>query len=280
MPYQSASTYRPVIVEVTEFVGKSLHVIWFESWGIVDDVVMSGSYCTLAHRLRHKEEVIPENRSQAKVTRFSGFQVSKHKPQYDIKDIQTYGPGTIDVSTWLQEFVLRFSFQTNSSDFNKCTLVSEKFVKTVVDDGQQMITKAKNMNFNFWFTLLVINLPFWFSDCVVYDSTRGWVTHTGSSLGHKPRINPLLHHNYSYTWTTSKQETCGDYSKYTLNARAPRKHFSWTSPGPVAFENGQALIFFRQARKNPFDKISSYQDFTSKQTLVLVSPLSFKNSNP
>jgi len=32
--------------------------------------------------------------------------------------------------------------------------------------------------------------------------------------------------------------------------RAPRKHFSWTSPGHVAFENGQGLIFFRQARKN------------------------------
>jgi len=34
-----------------------------------------------------------------------------------------------------------------------------------------------------------------------------------------------------------------------LSVRVPRKHFSWTSPGPVAFENGQALIFFRQARK-------------------------------
>jgi len=58
------------------------------------------------------------------------------------------------------------------------------------------------------------------------------------------------------------------------------KHFSWTSPGHVAFENGQALIFFRQARKNPFYKLSSYQGFTSKQTLILVSPLSFKNSYP
>jgi len=48
----------------------------------------------------------------------------------------------------------------------------------------------------------------------------------------------------------------------------------------VAFENGQALIFFRQARKNQFYKISSYQGFTSKQTLILVSHLSFKNSNP
>ena len=45
--------------------------------------------------------------------------------------------------------------------------------------------------------------------------------------------------------------------------RAPRKHFSWTSPGPMAFE------------KNPFYKFSSYKDFTSKQTLILVSPLSF-----
>jgi len=44
----------------------------------------------------------------------------------------------------------------------------------------------------------------------------------------------------------------------------------------VAFENGQALIFFRQARKNPFYKISSYQGFISKHTLILVSPLSFK----
>jgi len=48
----------------------------------------------------------------------------------------------------------------------------------------------------------------------------------------------------------------------------------------VAFENGQVLIFFRQARNNPFYKITSYQGFTSKQTLILVSPLSFKNSNP
>jgi len=29
-----------------------------------------------------------------------------------------------------------------------------------------------------------------------------------------------------------------------------------------------------------FYKISSYQDFTNKQTLILVSPLSFKNSYP
>ena len=28
--------------------------------------------------------------------------------------------------------------------------------------------------------------------------------------------------------------------------------FSWTSPGPEAFENGQALIFFRQAPPKKF----------------------------
>jgi len=39
---------------------------------------------------------------------------------------------------------------------------------------------------------------------------------------------------------------------------------------PEAFENGQALIFFRQPEKNQFYKISSYQGFTRKQTLILV----------
>jgi len=57
-----------------------------------------------------------------------------------------------------------------------------------------------------------------------------------------------------------------------LHCRAPRKHWSWTSPVHVAFENGQALILFRQARKKTFYKIS-YQGFTRKQTLILVSPL-------
>jgi len=45
-----------------------------------------------------------------------------------------------------------------------------------------------------------------------------------------------------------------------MNNRAPRKHFSWTSPGPVASENEHALIFFQTSPK----KIS-HQGFTSKQ---------------
>jgi len=66
----------------------------------------------------------------------------------------------------------------------------------------------------------------------------------------------------------------GYYNQLLYNdlilGRAPRKHFSWTSPKPVILDKPE---------KNPFDKISSYQDFTStKQTLILVNPLSFKNS--
>jgi len=48
-------------------------------------------------------------------------------------------------------------------------------------------------------------------------------------------------------------------------------------PGPMTFENGQALIFYRQGHNYFFYKIS-YKDFT--KTLILVSRLSFKNSNP
>jgi len=61
--------------------------------------------------------------------------------------------------------------------------------------------------------------------------------------------------------------------------RAPRKHFSWTSPGPVAFENGQALIFSDKPEKNPFYK-SPHIKVLLINKLILVSPLSFKNSNP
>ena len=46
------------------------------------------------------------------------------------------------------------------------------------------------------------------------------------------------------------------FSRYGPDrAGLQKKHFSWTSPEPVAFENGHALICFRQARKkNHFTK--------------------------
>ena len=39
-------------------------------------------------------------------------------------------------------------------------------------------------------------------------------------------------------------------------------------------------FFSDKHEKDIFYKISSYQDLTSEQTLILVSLLSFKNSNP
>ena len=45
----------------------------------------------------------------------------------------------------------------------------------------------------------------------------------------------------------------------------PRKHFSWTSPWPLKMD--KPWFFPDKPEQNPFDKISSYQDFTSKQSL-------------
>ena len=69
----------------------------------------------------------------------------------------------------------------------------------------------------------------------------------------------------------------------TLNisiVRAPRKHLSWTSPGQWPLKMDKPWFFPDKPPKNVFYKISSNQDFTSKQTLILVSLLSFKNCNP
>jgi len=41
--------YRPVVVEVAEFVGKTLHVVWLESSRVMDDVVVSWCHGSLAH---------------------------------------------------------------------------------------------------------------------------------------------------------------------------------------------------------------------------------------
>jgi len=54
----------------------------------------------------------------------------------------------------------------------------------------------------------------------------------------------------------------------TLSCFLSEKHFSWTSPRPVAFDNGQALMFFKKAPPKYIYKISSYQGSTSKQTPI------------
>jgi len=66
---------------------------------------------------------------------------------------------------------------------------------------------------------------------------------------------------------------------FLLKVRLQENIFSWTSPEPVTSENGQALIFFRQAQKNPFYKIS-YQGFTSKQIWWVSYHLKTKFRNP
>lgn len=59
MPRPPTRTHGPVVVEVTEFIGKSLHVIWLQTSGIVDHIEVSRGNCSLTHTLAHNEIVIP-----------------------------------------------------------------------------------------------------------------------------------------------------------------------------------------------------------------------------
>ena len=52
-------TYRPVVVEMTQLVGESLHVIWLEARRITDDIEVGGRDSALTDTLTHKEKVIP-----------------------------------------------------------------------------------------------------------------------------------------------------------------------------------------------------------------------------
>ena len=56
--------------------------------------------------------------------------------------------------------------------------------------------------------------------------------------------------------------------------------FHGQAPGLWRLKMETPQFFSDKPEKNPFYKISSYQGFTSKQTLIWVSLLSFKNSNP
>ena len=57
--YQPRSTYRPVIVEMTQFVSEPLHVVRLECRCVMDDIEMSWGDSTLADTLTHQKEVIP-----------------------------------------------------------------------------------------------------------------------------------------------------------------------------------------------------------------------------
>lgn len=58
---------RPVVVEVAHFVGQALHVVRLQSSGVPDHVVVGGGHCSLPHRLRHQEEVIPYGSGDGRV---------------------------------------------------------------------------------------------------------------------------------------------------------------------------------------------------------------------
>ena len=44
---------------MAEFVGESLHVVWFEGVGVTDDVEVGRCDRALTHTLAHQEEIIP-----------------------------------------------------------------------------------------------------------------------------------------------------------------------------------------------------------------------------
>ena len=53
MTYCRCETHRPVVVEVTEFVGETLHVIWLQSRCVVDHIEVSWRDSALTHTLTH-----------------------------------------------------------------------------------------------------------------------------------------------------------------------------------------------------------------------------------
>jgi len=52
-------SYRPVVVKMSHLVCKTLHVIWFESSCVPDNIVVCWRNSSLANGLRDQEEVIP-----------------------------------------------------------------------------------------------------------------------------------------------------------------------------------------------------------------------------
>ena len=80
----------------------------------------------------------------------------------------------------------------------------------------------------------------------VYSMTR-YIHYVGITRPFNSPISQIIVPCYKFTnvWSMFPCNTFRPPYVY----RAPRKHFSWTSPGPVTLENGQALIFFRQTRK-------------------------------
>lgn len=60
-------THRPVVVEVAQFEGESLHVVRLQAVVVIDDVIVGGGNCSLASCLTDQVEVVPERKTGTSV---------------------------------------------------------------------------------------------------------------------------------------------------------------------------------------------------------------------
>lgn len=58
MSIRSLGTHRPVVIQVAQFVGQFLDVIWLQIGSVPDDIVMRWCHCSLVDTLWHKEKVV------------------------------------------------------------------------------------------------------------------------------------------------------------------------------------------------------------------------------
>ena len=91
LEYQSAPksttvTHRPVVVQVAQFEGESLHVVGLQAIVIIDDVIVGGIHGSLTGHLADQVKVIPEGkgssvREKARRTGQSGPQSQSFVPR-------------------------------------------------------------------------------------------------------------------------------------------------------------------------------------------------------
>ena len=70
-------TDRPVVVEVAQLVGQTLHVIRLQLSRVMDHVVVGRSHGSLTHRLGHDEEVIPSHNTHTGAARHTSELLTK-----------------------------------------------------------------------------------------------------------------------------------------------------------------------------------------------------------
>ena len=70
-------SYLPVEVEMGHLVSEPLHMVWVEARVITDDIEAGRGDSALAHRLAHKEEVIPGRTEKECLTLFHSTKVNR-----------------------------------------------------------------------------------------------------------------------------------------------------------------------------------------------------------